>query len=232
MRRETVATDCSGLHPAYNNMRVAVAFLAGGSHPVNDAEIVFGSDLHGGGSNSLQVTIAGTPEPGSDFADDTIINETTYQIVGKIAASASTYDQVFFERYQPGKTIDLVEPEWDKFSRPAINNSLIDRLCLYGQSAHAVDEIRIGTSWVSVTNQAPPAPCTSFAAPDFDFDCDVDEVDFDHFRSCALGPMIAQTAAGCQNARLDADSDIDFDDFGIFQRCYSGANIADAGCAD
>ena len=56
MRRETVATDCSGLHPAYNNMRVEVAFLAGGSHPVNDAEIVFGSDLHGGGSNSLEVS--------------------------------------------------------------------------------------------------------------------------------------------------------------------------------
>ncbi len=234
MRRDTVATDCSGYHTAYNNMRVALAFLAGGSHPVNDAQISFGSDLQSlGGSNSFEVILKGTPEPGSEFADDTIVNETTFQIVGKVVSSASTYDQVFFERYQPGKAVDPADPEWDKFSRPAMNNSLIDRICLYGQAAHAVDEIRIGTSWDSVTGEAPPAVCTSFAPPDFDFDCDVDADDLGRFTACALGPMIAQNAAACQGARLDGDPDVDLDDFGVFQRCYSGAGrAADPGCAD
>ncbi len=66
---------------------------------------------------------------------------------------------------------------------------------------------------------------------DFDNDCDVDAADFQHFRTCALGPAVAQTNPACADADLDADSDVDLDDFGVFQRCYSGeGQPADPNC--
>jgi len=76
-------------------------------------------------------------------------------------------------------------------------------------------------------------PIESLVAADFDNDCDVDAADFQHFKTCALGPAVAQTDPACADARLDADGDVDLDDFGIFQRCYSGAgNPADPNCND
>jgi Stigma-specific protein, Stig1 len=68
-----------------------------------------------------------------------------------------------------------------------------------------------------------PGQARAMILGDFDHDGDVDSVDFDHFRACALGAGIPQTAPACADARLDADSDVDLDDFGAFQRCYSGA---------
>lgn len=66
---------------------------------------------------------------------------------------------------------------------------------------------------------------------DFDNDCDVDLADFGHFKSCALGPAVAQPDPACADALLDPDGDVDLDDFGIFQRCYSGESTpADPNC--
>lgn len=66
---------------------------------------------------------------------------------------------------------------------------------------------------------------------DFDHDCDVDAVDFAHFKSCALRSTVPQSNPLCADARLDADADVDMDDFGIFQRCYSGeGNVANPAC--
>lgn len=70
-------------------------------------------------------------------------------------------------------------------------------------------------------------------AADFDTDCDVDLVDYDHFVTCALGPSISQTDPGCSNALLDGDDDVDAADFAIFQRCWSGGGaMPDEHCAD
>ena len=67
--------------------------------------------------------------------------------------------------------------------------------------------------------------CTSFAAPDFDMDCDVDQTDYDALESCASGPAIPHDT-GCEGKDLDIDGDVDQSDFGLFQRCFSGENIA------
>lgn len=64
------------------------------------------------------------------------------------------YDRVYFERYVPGSSPDPVEPQWDKFSRAALNTSVIDTIAVYGEAAFAVDEIRVGTTWDSVTSDS------------------------------------------------------------------------------
>jgi hypothetical protein len=64
--------------------------------------------------------------------------------------------------------------------------------------------------------------CLSYAAVDFDRDCDVDNNDLSAFVGCATGPMIP-VQPDCAAANVDGDSDVDQDDFGVFQRCYSGA---------
>lgn len=60
---------------------------------------------------------------------------------------------------------------------------------------------------------------------DFDFDTDVDQVDFAHMQLCLSGPQAAQTLPICQDARLDNDSDVDAEDLAIFIGCLSGAAI-------
>ena len=72
--------------------------------------------------------------------------------------------------------------------------------------------------------------CTTFAAADFDHDCDVDGDDFNAFKTCASRSGVPP-GPGCATGDLDHDGDVDMDDFGIFQRCYSGAaNPPPAGC--
>jgi len=218
LRRNSTETDCSGWHPAYNNLRAAFAFLAGGSHPVNDAEILIGTNLQfAGGSDTLEAILRGTPEPGTEAADDTILNNTTFLIVGKIVARQSGYDQLLFERYRPGKTIDAFEPEWDKYSRPALNSATLDRVCIFGEAALAVDELRIGTTWASVTSEVLPVVCEVEPLPDFDENCCVDARDFVNFEACFSGPAAAQVAAGCAPALIDGDNDVDLLDFARFQ---------------
>lgn len=67
--------------------------------------------------------------------------------------------------------------------------------------------------------------CTSFAAPDFDMDCDVDQADYDALESCASGPAIPHET-GCEGKDLDIDGDVDQTDFSLLQRCFSGQNVA------
>lgn len=72
--------------------------------------------------------------------------------------------------------------------------------------------------------------CSSFAAPDFDLDCDVDPVDLAALQSCASGPAVPYNA-GCGGKDLDVDGDVDQTDFGLWQRCFSGENVvADPAC--
>lgn len=71
-----------------------------------------------------------------------------------------------------------------------------------------------------------PVPC------DFDHDGDVDLSDFGHLQQCLSGREIPQTAAACEDARLDAGTDVDEDDVALFITCLSGAGIrGDPDCA-
>jgi hypothetical protein len=85
--------------------------------------------------------------------------------------------------------------------------------------------------------------CSSFVAPDFDHDCDVDADDFDKLKACATGEKVPYDPlglpAGCGftpagayiTPDFDHDGDVDMNDFALFQRCYSGAgHPADPTC--
>lgn len=74
--------------------------------------------------------------------------------------------------------------------------------------------------------------CTTFVAPDFDQDCDVDPADLQLFEACASGPAVAHGGTPtCQTADFDHDNDVDQSDFGLIQRCYSGdGSSADPNC--
>jgi hypothetical protein len=51
---------------------------------------------------------------------------------------------------------------------------------------------------------------------DFDADCDVDLVDYQHLQSCLTGPSVPPSG-GCDEADLDGDLDVDLGDFTAFQ---------------
>ncbi len=87
--------------------------------------------------------------------------------------------------------------------------------------------------------------CTTFVAPDFDQDCDVDLADFDRFKACVSGPEVPYNpvslppgcdlpvSSGILASDFDGDTDTDQDDFSILQRCISGADVAaDSDCAN
>jgi hypothetical protein len=87
--------------------------------------------------------------------------------------------------------------------------------------------------------------CTTFVAPDFDHDCDVDMADFNRFNACVTGDHVPYNPLslppGCDftpsGGRIapdfDHDGDVDQMDFGVFQRCVSGSgNLANPNCAN
>lgn len=85
----------------------------------------------------------------------------------------------------------------------------------------------IGGFWSMVI--APP--CTEYAPPDFDHDCDVDLDDLVVFLPCAAGPLLP-FSPDCAEKDLDGDADIDQEDFGLYQRCFSGSGgVANPRCA-
>jgi hypothetical protein len=51
---------------------------------------------------------------------------------------------------------------------------------------------------------------------DFDADCDVDLLDYEHLQSCLTGPSVPPSG-GCDEADLDGDLDVDLGDFTAFQ---------------
>lgn len=85
--------------------------------------------------------------------------------------------------------------------------------------------------------------CSSFVAPDFDQDCDVDLDDYGQILACTLGADVPydpqnlpvgcgfSAQGGIITPDFDGDGDVDPDDFGVLQRCLSGADVpAQAGC--
>ncbi|HOQ85397.1 MAG TPA: DUF2961 domain-containing protein [Phycisphaerae bacterium] len=71
------------------------------------------------------------------------------------------------------------------------------------------------------------------AAPDFDYDGDVDQEDFAFMQACLSGSYTAPVDLRCRTADLDGDEDIDSVDAGLFLNCLSGSGrFAELDCAD
>ena len=59
---------------------------------------------------------------------------------------------------------------------------------------------------------------------DYDWDGDVDLMDFGHFQQCFNGPNRPFAQPCCDETDTDADGDTDLIDFGAFQQCFNGPN--------
>jgi len=91
-------------------------------------------------------------------------NGQTYLLVAKVAASGTHPDQMFLRVYGPDEPVDLSEPSgWSAISPPIQSDLVFDWLEVHinSHTRQAIDEIRLGTSWSSVTAAwVVPAPVT------------------------------------------------------------------------
>lgn len=79
---------------------------------------------------------------------------TTYLMVAKIAAGRSKPDQVFLRVYGPDEAVMPEEDgHWSVKSQPFRSDLVFDWVELHvsGKGRQAIDEIRLGTTWASVT---------------------------------------------------------------------------------
>jgi len=78
----------------------------------------------------------------------------TYLLVAKVAASGTHPDQLFLRVYAPEEPVDLSEPAgWSAIGSPIESDLVFDWLEVHVNShtRQAIDEIRLGTTWSSVT---------------------------------------------------------------------------------
>jgi hypothetical protein len=78
----------------------------------------------------------------------------TYLFVAKIAASGTHSDQLFLRVYGPEEPVDLSEPAgWSAIGPPIQSDLVFDWLEVHinSHTRQAIDEIRLGTTWSSVT---------------------------------------------------------------------------------
>jgi hypothetical protein len=84
----------------------------------------------------------------------------TYLLVAKIVASQANPDQVFARVYRPDELVESTEPTaWPLHSPPFRSDLVFDWLQLHvnSKTRHTIDEIRLGTTWSSVTAAWSPA---------------------------------------------------------------------------
>lgn len=84
----------------------------------------------------------------------------TYFIVAKIVASKNAADQVFMRALSETEAIPEREPSvWTCITNPYHDSQVWDlvRLNVGQQGNYLFDELRIGTTWASVVNPAPPS---------------------------------------------------------------------------
>ncbi|MBI4582150.1 MAG: hypothetical protein HY718_20810, partial [Planctomycetes bacterium] len=104
-----------------------------------------------------------------------------------------------------------------------------------GAFVHEVQDSRVTYHYAAFAHDAAPnyaagvhTSASPYAAGDFDFDDDVDQVDFGHQQMCFTATF-SPIGAGCEDADLDHDFDVDEGDVTIFQACMRGAG-AMPGC--
>jgi ferric-dicitrate binding protein FerR (iron transport regulator) len=87
----------------------------------------------------------------------------TYLLVAKVVASRSNADQVFMRVYGPQEPVERLEPgSWSVVGPPLHSDLVFDWLEVHinSKTRQTIDEIRLGTTWSSVT-----APWVVAAAP-------------------------------------------------------------------
>jgi ferric-dicitrate binding protein FerR (iron transport regulator) len=85
----------------------------------------------------------------------------TYLLVAKVVASAANPDQVFLRVYGPGEPVGREEPGSWTVAGPQVQcDYVFDWLEVHinSKTRQAIDEVRLGTSWSSVTAPWAPAP--------------------------------------------------------------------------
>jgi ferric-dicitrate binding protein FerR (iron transport regulator) len=83
-----------------------------------------------------------------------LLRGTNYLVVAKIVAGSTTADQVFLRVYRPGETVGMDETgSWTIVSPPFESHLVFDHLAIQvnGNLRQMIDEIRLGTTWSSVT---------------------------------------------------------------------------------
>jgi len=164
-----------------------------------------------GGDESLQLDLLGQS---LSTAADEIDKDTTYYLVGKLAAQAAGFDQLFLTAFESGDVVPQFEGgmTWTLSSATGMNSSsLIDRLLISGGNATtwSLDEVRVGTSFGAVVgNSGETLP------GDFDGDGDVDADDLTRWEA---GYGI-QNGALVVNGDANGDGIVDGTDFSIWQQ--------------
>lgn len=83
-----------------------------------------------------------------------LLTGETYFYVAKIVAGKTDPDQVLLRVFSPHERVDNSEPlSWNCVSRPHDNDTIYTNFFIYvgGDAAFQVDEVRIGSTWKSVT---------------------------------------------------------------------------------
>jgi sialidase-1 len=93
---------------------------------------------------------------------DTLVKGTTYYLVGKIEASASSFDQVFLSAFASGEIIPDTESNmaWTLVGTTTMDSSsLLNRLLISAgnQATWVLDELRIGTNYIDVVSNTAAA---------------------------------------------------------------------------
>lgn len=83
-----------------------------------------------------------------------LVRGTNYLLVAKVVASRTTSDQIFLRVYRPGESVSREETgSWTVVSPPFQSHLVFDHLAIQvnGNLRQMIDEIRLGTTWSSVT---------------------------------------------------------------------------------
>jgi hypothetical protein len=153
--------------------------------------------------------------PDSATFENVILGQS-YFVVIRVQSRAGSADLYSAIVYSPSETVPLGEPlTWDR-THAFSSNAIIDSIQLWigAVASGQFDEIRIGTSWLSVI--ANPIP------GDFDGDHDVDGSDFAAWQTNfpkAGGATVLQGDA-------DGDGDVDGADFVVWQTNFSSSSPA------
>ena len=199
IRQDNVASD---------NETAAEAFsveLLSGTTPLAEFGV--------GGDESLQLDLLGQS---LSTAADEIDKDTTYYLVGKLAAQAVGFDQLFLTSFESGDLVPQFEGgmTWTLSSATGMNSSsLIDRLLITGGNATtwSLDELRVGTSFGAVVSNS-----AETLAGDFDQDGDVDGDDLTRWHA---GYGI-QAGALVVNGDANGDGIVNGSDFLEWQRNF------------
>ncbi|HRX83391.1 MAG TPA: glycoside hydrolase family 16 protein [Phycisphaerae bacterium] len=166
--------------------------------------------IDGKGGWSGDLNVAG---PLGGFADDTVFVLSMLQAhtVGG-TDSDTVYVKVFHNAYDLPVAASAIS-DWDLIvgGNTGVFLSKL-RITGTGPGAILLDELKVGTTYASVTNYAVPGDC--------DGDGDVDVDDFVNcFEPCLGGPGLT-LPEGCASADLDGDFDVDLRDYALFSQSF------------